>query len=689
MGGALGSLSRHVIVFAVVVYDFPILTACRLFFPGPRSHFWDKLSCPGYSLGISCPCMAIASNVAEDDDPIVAEYPVLISHQLADSVHLFQFPLRPKNRPYEASKVTITAAAPSSSKGSHSSRPAFFPQGSRFVMNIDLDATGSPAFPSLSATHQPTDEFTPQCDAQRTYRYSLESQPATLSGNYVAALFANDEVHLTPISSLQSFMPRPYDTPTTDEKTEDIYSSKLDLDPSTSSAMRQHLEKQLRRFRSVMLAQDNDQAKTFELLPSAAVESQTVAQRLVCAAVAGGPPSQSLSDLSDQMAVFFPWQPTSDESFREVRPMLIRYAKDHHSVESQVYQILTSAKVISLSQLSEYISWPAVRQGVTLPSPLQLQQMLIGYLRRHACLIHGSWAINYDATFRSSAAVIREFVLLKMATSPGTGVTRSQLMVHLPNDTASQDSLTAILETIATKSGATGEWQIKHFSSQNVAILKANFSNDCTAAEINWEKASKDIASNMELLRSGKIVPRKNLRLLQSASTVQTRVATTAPLSAETPALATARRYFKNTLQQYGVLNREVLKERISVLLRTPGSALTNSSKEAVFQAAQEMLVVFTPATWILKSVDPATDRLRRALVLAMRRKSSFQAKEIASDALSILREEDAKRGGGALTAETIPQSVVHAVVAELSEYHGGEKLWHVKTGLVDWTGTS
>ena len=94
--------------------------------------------------------------------------------------------------------------------------------------------------------------------------------------------------------------------------------------------------------------------------------------------------------------------------------------------------------------------------------------------------------------------------------------------------------------------------------------------------------------------------------------------------------------------------------------------------------ALQAEVTRFTEGCWILKSIDPIIDNYRKYIVTCMRDPSmrQFTKEKLERMVLEQLRLDTTT------TLTEVPTAILSRVLAELAEYHSGERLWHLKSGL-------
>jgi hypothetical protein len=498
----------------------------------------------------------------DDDDPVIAEYPVYAAQDLAGCLHLFQYPLRTASNPYQATSRTlyVTEAleapkeAPSGSNPKFSAAtvaPSSLPApGSRFFMDMRLSTTGSDSFRggvnnrtngngNGAAGRDLLDSSTNDQDGMNRndsngfglndgvggnpdgLSYSLESLPAKLGASYAVALFYQGQVHLTPMTSIQQLTPKLHG-----RSNEQQYVSGLATEGApTTGAMHAHLERQLNRLRSAMLNSNRATAKQIDLYDADSVDSATVARRLLAptthvglhhypryggasAQQSQGPPYRALPNAASH---FFPLEQCGarDESFRLARPTLLRYAGLTHPIHEQVKFLLQTANQITLRQAMTIVTVHAQD-----PAAAHVESTVLQSLQRYAVLAHGVWIGCYDPTFRGSLAFVREHVLLLFALSGDGRITAESALVSCTGHVFLERGVRAVLAAVADLDPATRTWTLKHSNAgAEAAWIAANYRDDAEAQRMQWTRRAPDIMANLETVKKGRPIPLRYLKL--------------------------------------------------------------------------------------------------------------------------------------------------------------------------------
>ena len=142
-----------------------------------------------------------------------------------------------------------------------------------------------------------------------------------------------------------------------------------------------------------------------------------------------------------------------------------------------------------------------------------------------------------------------------------------------------------------------------------------------------------------------------------------------------------AGQYIRSVFLQYGVINREIFKDRLKQLNQQRSSPIFQLPLGALQAAMQaELQNGVLDGTWMLKSVDPLTDQYRRYVIMEIKETRSFVAKEL-GDRVNLGLSKDQKG--------PIPDSHLTKLINDLAEFRQGERQWHAKTGMVQWSTAS
>ncbi|EAN79318.1 hypothetical protein, conserved [Trypanosoma brucei brucei TREU927] len=458
-----------------------------------------------------------------DDDEVIATYNVYASSfaQQQQQLHIFQFPLRCRARPYEANEVRLFATeglihsdedsiANSGSRvgGTTASTPrqetfgAVAPvihHSSRLTMHCHIDTFGSSSFTEPQQDHR-LDEDTQRAEerSKHSYNYALQSHPFNPHCDYMVGLIVDGVVHITPVTSIQQFTPivKPPDASSM-HRVGDGFLSVPSVPIVPGLAVSDRITREMLRQRSVMLNNDADTAKELQYFPIQSVESMAMRRRLwdrtgashCFAGPAGCVGSNPFGDSKDghnngpyvgprTEDCFFPPELlvsggiTGGEHVVSGDKMLRRYA-NRRSLVDQVHIYLRRCQVLTLDKLREMVVPPdgAFSGGASSTNQSKVQEsvtdgQLLAALRDGAIWMHGVWVSKVDPNMRGNAAALREVVLLHFCESPSGALSRARLNALVSSNTLKR-TVKEILESIATlnsgeKDPALRVWRLRH-----------------------------------------------------------------------------------------------------------------------------------------------------------------------------------------------------------------------------------
>ncbi|KPA76386.1 hypothetical protein ABB37_07726 [Leptomonas pyrrhocoris] len=637
---------------------------------------------------------------APADDEVVASFNVYFSPSLTHQAHIFQYPLRRKQRPYEATEVRLFSTNVSAHDGGEASPASskdhsVFSAGSRLTMKCSLDTFGSPSFkPSQEASS----DFMSQMDVQRlnTYSYTLHSQPFQTQSNYMLGYITAEGIHLTPVSTIQHFTPA-LDIPSASTgavRVAESFCSQPNSSATPGFAAAERIQRELQRQRSYVLNKEADSEREVQVFRANSVESSAMRSRLrspTLESVIGG-----VKGTAEQGRVensLFPpeiLQSGGISGGDESNPsMVIQRFAHRTSVVEQTMQLLQRCHIITLPLLQTVIvphtSNDVVKAMATVPDT-----QLVEALKTCAVWMHGVWVSRFCDQFRGSVAALREVVLTRFYQSPDGSVTRAELNALVSSST-SRRSIKDILRTVAVLNAEESDptkrrWRLKYVSANPVTrdaairAFKSVFAAEEASQHEAWKRRCAQVATHLPyinanrpplqlfLLARGSAPPTGSLAstaaslyvggggLSSASSPVSSGMgglpgtsACAAPFSSPNASgasmtfkdadIAPIRNYIRELFAEYGVINKQRVKD---LVMRAQESRYPHASKAMLSMALQQSLDKFTDATWVLKSVgEPLADYYRPTILAIVLELRQFE--------LSVLmrRLEDAIRERG------------------------------------------
>ncbi|KAH9600204.1 DNA-directed RNA polymerase III subunit Rpc5 [Trypanosoma melophagium] len=506
-----------------------------------------------------------------DGDEVIATYNVYASPMLQHQLHIFQFPLRRKMRPYEASDVqlfategvlqaedpsTLTSSATrrtettSNAQSQGNSSNMILRPSSRLTMHCRIDTFGSSSFAEPPAEQrQQMDNASGIGGQQRrhSYHYALQSHPFQSRCDYAVGFIVDGGIHLTPVSTIQQFTPIIKPTSfNTVHRVGDAFVSAPSMAIVPGLTISDRINREMLRQRSVMLNTDADTAKELQYFPINSVESMAMRRRLWspvydAAPIARAAATQRVKTRTEDS--LFPPELlvsggiTGGEGATMAGNLLRRYA-DRHSVMDQVLVLLRRCQVLTFAELRELIvppdhaftpSSPVSRQQQQQQRQNQQQQQqeqeghvkdeqLLEALREVAVWMHGVWVSKTAPCFKGPVAALREVILLYFFESPDATVKRANLNA-LVKSTVLKRTVKEVLESVSSLNKDEPDpskrvWRLWHVPSSTAAreamvrVSESICPQEITFQRMQWEKFKPYIMSHLNAINAGQSVPR-------------------------------------------------------------------------------------------------------------------------------------------------------------------------------------
>ncbi|KPI89656.1 hypothetical protein ABL78_1237 [Leptomonas seymouri] len=634
------------------------------------------------------------------DDEIVASFNVYFSPSLAHQAHIFQYPLRRKQRPYEATEVKLFSTNGTSNVGgeaspAHNKDRAVFTPESRLTMKFSLDTFGSPSFkPSQEASSG----FMSQMEVQRlnAYSYTLQSQPLRPQSNYVLGYVTEEGIHLTPVSTIQQFTPA-LDIPSTATgavRVAEPFCSQPNASATPGFAAAERIQRDLQRQRSYVLNQDADSGREVQVFRANSVESTAMRSRLrspTLELVLGG--AKGTAEPSRIENSLFPpeiLQSGGISGGDDASPsMLIHRFANRTSVVEQTMQLLQRCHVITLPVLQTVIvphtSNDVVKTMATVPDT-----QLVEALKTCAVWMHGVWVSRFCDQFRGSVAALREVILTRFYQSSDGSVARSELNA-IVSSSAARRSIKDILLTVALlneeeRDPAKRRWRLKYVPADPAAreacisAFRSAFPEEEASQHDAWKRRCAQVGSHVPCIIANRPPPQLFLLARGEAPPVGGVASSVSPpyvgggrpsspsssmgfgvsglpntstsaspfgspnvsgveMTFRDTDIAPIRSYIRELFTEYGVINKQRVKD---LVMRAQESRYPHATKAMLSTALQQSLEKFTESTWVLKSVgEPLADYYRPTILAVVLELRQFELNAL------IARLEDAVRDRG------------------------------------------
>lgn len=672
------------------------------------------------------------------DDEVVASFNVYVSPALVNQAHIFQYPLRRKQRPYEATETKLfsTSGAPSDEGDAPASKrdgAAVFSAASRLTMKCSLDTFGSPSF---RAPLESGADLVGQMEVQRqhTYNYTLHSQPFTPQSNYVLGYVTTEGIHLTPVSTIQQFTPAlgiP-ESGTGAVRVADPFCSQANAAMVPGFAAADRAQRELQRQRSSTLNREASTAQEVQFFRADSVESSAMRSRLrssTLESVIGG----GLNPASEPGRVensLFPPEILASGGISggdEAHPsMIIHRFASRRSVAEQTSQLIQRCHIATLpvvqSVVAPHTSSELVKAHATVPAA-----QVVEALRVSAVWMHGVWVSRYCDQFRGSVAALREVILMRFYQSTDGSVSRAD-MNALVSTSSARRSIKEILATVAVLNAdepdpSRRRWRLKYVSANRaereecVRAFKAAFPAEEASQQEAWRRRCAQVMSHIPYINANRPPPQLFFRSRgaapssatagggsaglpfggtptasappigsvpgASASPYGSPTASGADMGFKDADIAPIRHFIRELFAEHGVINKQRVKE---LVIKAQEARFPHASKAMLSAALQQSLDKFTDATWVLKAMgEPLVDYYRPTILSVALTLRQFEMVTLVARVEEIVRERGltAPPGSAATRGRTENplETVAHRVVSEVAEFKAAERRWHLKNG--------
>ncbi|KAG5509624.1 hypothetical protein JKF63_06329 [Porcisia hertigi] len=609
-----------------------------------------------------------------EDDEVLASFNVYVSPALVNQAHIFQYPLRRKQRPYEATEVKLfstsgpvaedNATPLTSGKG-----VPVFQSGSRLTMRCSLDTFGSPSFRPSQVSPA---EMLGQMELQRhhTFNYTLQSQPFLPQSNYVIGYITAEGIHLTPVSTIQQFTPalNVPESGTGAVRVTEAFCSQVNSAATPGFAAADRIQRELRRQRSRVLNEEADTAQEIQLFRSDSVESSAIRSRLRSSTLEKSfDNSSAASDPARVENSLFPPEilesggiSGGDEAYPA---MIIHRFANRKSVSEQTCQLLQRCHIVTLPILQSVVVPYTLNEMVrTMTIPPEAQ--LVEALKSCAVWLHGVWVSRYCDQFRGSVAALREVILACFYQSQDGSVSRADLNA-LVTTSAARRSIKDILVTVAVLNTEEPDpskrrWRLKYVPADraereaSLRAFKSAFTAEEASQHESWSRRCAQVMTHIPYINAGRPAPQLYLRPRGMPPTTSMSTSATLPYGGAGPGqhvafpvssmasghagsnvhasaspfsspvsgtdmsfkdadIAPIRRYIRELFAEHGVINKQRVKD---LVIKAQEARYPHATKAMLSTALQQCLDKFTDATWILKSVgEPLVDYYRPAIL--------------------------------------------------------------------------
>ena len=582
-------------------------------------------------------------------------------------------------------------------------------------------------------------------DAKSSYHYVLASQPFQGRSEYAVGFLKGQELHLTPVSTIQQFTPviRAANTSTVRDiedvplhlrkkvmaereahavvgprTVEEAHSSHKAEDAVVGGPIGEIVNRQMRRLRSVALNGDAKNSTRLEFYSHHSVESRGVLRRLLCTTSSNAPAatSQRLPAASavGPTKAYFPTDSasTTDSGVTLAKHIVTRFAAEH-SVAVQIKDLMASAQVLTVAAVRRTVK---ATNAQSVETPATNQQVVEG-LRQCAAFMHGVWIAKANEEFRGNNAALREVVLLHFARSASGALKRSAIIDLFNRRVIAPQLLsTTLKDVLASVACLTQDadpnnrvWRLRGVPVDDaertllVSSFQAEFPLDFQFQQQFWQKRGAAIMSHVDVINGGRLIRQLFLvgqpaqseanaaastsrgagLTINTASSATTAAAPSlSSLSATDPLIMSIRQFVRRIFTEHGVINKQRVKE---MLLRNKESSFPTATGPAFLFAVNEECQTFTAPTFVLRSIDREVDKFRPDFLKVAAEMQTFESKAFVqrvTEQMALDREAQGLPTGEA-PAVNIPASIATRIISEIAEYKQGERLWHVKSGNI------
>lgn len=607
--------------------------------------------------------MLFGSPTLDENDEVIGVYNIFLSPSFTSSMHVFQYPLREKNTPYEGSQVKLFCSGGLSSEGSQNICCNPINPGSRLQMSFELDTFGCESFRKSTSGN----------DCTNSQKYTLESKPFQPKSEYVVAYIDENGFHFSVVSSVQQFTPilpnglkGENQAPVIDEM---LHRKQMNGIEQESDRTQRDFLKQ----RSFMLALDSRTLKELRVFNIGSKESCVLRSRLASPTYEGMEVrTQKFTKEQIENCLF----PPEVYREREDHSTVIHRFSARFSLEQRVRSIMGRCQILPLSN---------ILQTITLPFERASEKNIISILFNFCFFMHGVWIVYECPLFKGVCDTLRGVVLAHFFFSSNGSVSRA-LLNSLVNSSSLRRYIKEILETIAVLSTeanpAYRRWYLRYRPENNAIITQeyervfSLFPSEASKQQnfLSQVFSRKDkLVSLVNMGKSVSIFSPMSVTERQSygKSTVSPNLQSNVPLQLsqqEQKIVDDICSHIRTIFLRDGVLNKETLKSK---LIEDRQIKYPNATPNLMRLATQYSVQQFTSTTWILKSYgEEAIDSVRPTIINAILSLQNFTLPQL----VEILHQR--------IQQESISEDVIKRVVSEVTAYSKGDRSYRLKNGI-------
>lgn len=605
--------------------------------------------------------MNFGSPTSAEDDEVVNTYNIFLSPRYSSNMHVFQYPLRKQNCPYEGNDIKLFCSDGISSDGTQNPSSNTINPGSRLQMSFELDTFGSKS-------------FSKSCNVNgNSHRYTLKSKPFQPKSEYVIAYIDRNGFHFSVVSSIQQFTPILTDNPREENLSPVIDEVLMRKQLPDAEHEFDRSQRDISRQRSFMLALDARTMKEIRVFNIGSRESCTLRSQLASPTCEGVDMHIRKFSRAQIENCLFPPEVYRE---REDHSTVIHRFSGHYSLEQHVRSLMGRCHILPLS---------IILQSVASPSERVSEKSVISVLFNFCFFMHGVWIIYECPVFKGVCDTLRGVVLAHFYQSTGGCVSRLSLN-SLVNSSRLRAYIKEILVSIAILSTehdpSERRWYLRYLPSdasetqKEYERLSSMFPRETSKQQTFLSQAFNRKDKLISYVNMG-----KSVSIFRSISVGEMQSQRKNPESVAHPSGNSMQlsqqeqkivddicRHIRTIFLKDGVLNKENLKSK---LIEDRQVKYPNATPNLMRIATQLSVQQFTSNTWILKSYgDETVDSVRPLILNAILSLQSFTLPQLIEHIQQRIRQDN------------ISEEVIKRIASEVTTYSKGDRSYRLKNGL-------
>lgn len=607
--------------------------------------------------------MIFGSPISDENDEVIGTYNIFLSPNYSNNMHVFQYPLRKQNCPYEGNRIKLFCSNGIDSEGTKNSCSSIIKPGSRLQMSFELDTFGSKSF-----NKNPDGDMNAHC-----HRYTLKSKPFQPKSEYVVAYIDRNGFHFSLVTSVQQFTPILVDSQKEDSFLSGVDEALIKRQLPNSEHEFDRLQRDLLKERSFMLALDSRTMREMRVFSIGSRESNAMRSRLASPTYEGIEMHARQFSREQVENCLFPPEVYRE---REDHSTVIHRFSAHYSLEQCLRSLMGRCHILPLSIILRTVASSCER--VT-------EKSVIGLLLNFCFFMHGVWIIYECPLFKGVCDTLRGVVLAHFYLSHDGSVSRSFLN-SLVNSSSLRRYIKEILESVAILSTedvpSQRKWYLRYRSRD---ISETHKEYERLASLFPREMSKQKTFLSQAFSRKDKFVVYvmmgKPISIFSSISVGEMQsygkgTENVSPQSGNSIQLSQQEqkmvddicRHIRTIFLRDGVLNKENLKAK---LIEDRQVKYPNATPNLMRIATQSSVQQFTSNTWILKSYgEEAVDSVRPTILSSILSLQSFTLPQLVEN----LHQH--------IDPDKISEDIIKRVVSEVTHYSKGDRNYRLKNGL-------